>query len=401
MKLKKCEYCGTEFDAALSQCPLCGKAVQPGAAEPQPVMPAAYKPAGGRGGKFSKKKGGHFAADPKKEKEAKSAENPYKIPKWMMVTICVILGLAVLMGAAFALYQLSWFPKFLSPKEPVSMQEPAQQPAQEAASEPAQPAVPTEQQYMNEEDYQPEEADEPFFSRVPLPCAVKPHCGESFGLTASQRYRICRTKDELRAAFHHFKALTNEDPIVQEYLPGAAYGCSVLAKDGAVYRSLCHRRVREYPVSGGPSSCCESVSREDLLAFSEALVRKTGFTGPAMFEFKCAADGSPRLLEVNPRVWGTFPLTRAAKTDFAYSWFCLAANLPLPEEVPAQHVKMAYYPADFAAGLGYLKAGQPGRFFAAAADFLSPCVKNGIADPKDPAPAQVYFRNLFHRGGHK
>ena len=120
---------------------------------------------------------------------------------------------------------------------------------------------------------QPEEADEPFFSRVPLPCAVKPHCGESFGLTASQRYRICRTKDELRAAFHHFKALTNEDPIVQEYLPGAAYGCSVLAKDGAVYRSLCHRRVREYPVSGGPSSCCESVSREDLLAFSEALVR--------------------------------------------------------------------------------------------------------------------------------
>ena len=160
MKLKKCEYCGTEFDAALSQCPLCGKAVQPGAAEPQPVMPAAYKPAGGRGGKFSKKKGGHFAADPKKEKEAKSAENPYKIPKWMMVTICVILGLAVLMGAAFALYQLSWFPKFLSPKEPVSMQEPAQQPAQEAASEPSQPAVPTEQQYMNEEDYQPEEADE-------------------------------------------------------------------------------------------------------------------------------------------------------------------------------------------------------------------------------------------------
>ncbi len=160
MKLKKCEYCGTEFDAALSQCPLCGKAVQPGAAEPQPVMPAAYKPAGGRGGKFSKKKGGHFAADPKKEKEAKSAENPYKIPKWMMVTICVILGLAVLMGAAFALYQLSWFPKFLSPKEPVSMQEPAQQPAQEAASEPSQPAVPTERQYMNEEDYQPEEADE-------------------------------------------------------------------------------------------------------------------------------------------------------------------------------------------------------------------------------------------------
>ena len=135
MKLRKCEFCGTEFDAALGQCPLCGKAVQPGAAEPQPVMPAAYKPAGGHGGKFSKKKGGRFAQSPKKAKEEKQpVENPYKIPKWMMVTICVILGLAVLMGAAFAFYQLSWFPKFLSPSEPVSMQE------QEAEVQPEQPA---------------------------------------------------------------------------------------------------------------------------------------------------------------------------------------------------------------------------------------------------------------------
>jgi len=72
MKLRKCEFCGTEFDAALGQCPLCGKAVQPGAAEPQPVMPAAYKPAGGHGGKFSKKKGGRFAQSPKNRRKKPS-----------------------------------------------------------------------------------------------------------------------------------------------------------------------------------------------------------------------------------------------------------------------------------------------------------------------------------------
>ena len=125
-------------------------------------MPAAYKPAGGHGGKFSKKKGGRFAQSPKKAKEEKQpVENPYKIPKWMMVMICVILGLTVLMGAAFAFYQLSWFPKFLGPSEPVSMQEQEAevQPEQPAQEEPA-PAAPTERQYMNEEDYQPEEAEE-------------------------------------------------------------------------------------------------------------------------------------------------------------------------------------------------------------------------------------------------
>jgi len=144
MKLKKCEYCGTEFDAALSQCPLCGKAVQPGAAEPMPVMSAPYKPARS-GGKFSKKKGGRFSAPPKRKEKPAPGENPYKIPKWMMVTICGVLGLAVVLGAAFALYQLSWFPKFLGPTEPASMQEEVTAPdeTQEAAEE-VQPAAPTE-----------------------------------------------------------------------------------------------------------------------------------------------------------------------------------------------------------------------------------------------------------------
>ena len=43
-----------------------------------------------------------------------------------------------------------------------------------------------------------------FFSRVPLPCAVKPHCGETFGLTAAQRYRICRTKEALQGSILSF-----------------------------------------------------------------------------------------------------------------------------------------------------------------------------------------------------
>ena len=240
-----------------------------------------------------------------------------------------------------------------------------------------------------------------FFSRVPLPCAVKPHCGERFGLTASQRYRICRTKEALKDAFSHFQAITREAPIVQEYLPGEAFGCSVLAKDGAVFRSICHHRLREYPVSGGPSSCCESVNRDDLRSYAEAIVRETEFTGLAMFEFKCGADGAPRLLEINPRVWGTFPLTRVSGSDFAYSWFCLAAKLPLPDEQPALSARMVYYPADFAAALGYLKSGKPGQFFAVLRDLVSPAVKNGLADKNDPAPARAYFRNLFHRGGRK
>ena len=253
------------------------------------------------------------------------------------------------------------------------------------------------------ESFEPAEGEalDAFFSRVPLACAVKPRCGEKFGLTAAARYRICRTKDELKAAFSHFQSITGESPLVQEYLPGEGFGCSVLAKDGAVLRSICHHRLREYPVTGGPSSCCECVDRSDLPELAAKIVKAIGFSGLAMFEFKCAQDGTPRLLEVNPRVWGTFPLTRVSKSDLAYSWFCLSKGLPLPEKMPPQPVKMAYYPADFAASLGYLKRGSLGKAFAVFRDLISPKVKNGLAERTDPGPARAYFRNLFHRGGHK
>ncbi len=159
MKLKLCEYCGTEFDSALGQCPLCGKAVQPGEAEPQPVMSAPYKPAGGHGGRYSKKKGGRFSEN-RKSAEKKPAENPYKLPLWAMRLICVVLALAVVLGAGVALYQLSWFPKFLRPKEPATVQT---QPAEQTPAAPAAPetsSAPTQKEYMNEEDYVPTEEDE-------------------------------------------------------------------------------------------------------------------------------------------------------------------------------------------------------------------------------------------------
>lgn len=247
---------------------------------------------------------------------------------------------------------------------------------------------------------QPEEDLAAFFSRVPLPCAVKPHCGEAFGLPAAARYRIARTKKELQDAYKHFLSLTQQAPIVQEYLPGAAYGCSVLAEDGRVVRALCHRRVREYPVTGGPSSCCECVDFPVLRSYAETIIRAAGFTGPAMLEFKCGADGAPRLLEINPRVWGTFPLTRASGSDFSHAWYCLAGGLPLPAEEKARPVKMAYYPADFAAALGYLRAGKPGAFFAALRNFFDPRVKSGLFCAKDPKPSFVYVQNLFHRRRH-
>lgn len=154
MDLRTCEYCGIEYDASLAQCPLCGRNSDVTA----PLTPLRSDAKRGKGG-------ARLAPKPAKKQKAVSngaqtadAANPYAIPKWMMVVICVILALAVLLGALFALSKLKWFPfKLDAKKEPQAVQTPAE-PEQTPAQE--EPEAPTEKEYMNEEDYVPEEEPE-------------------------------------------------------------------------------------------------------------------------------------------------------------------------------------------------------------------------------------------------
>lgn len=239
-----------------------------------------------------------------------------------------------------------------------------------------------------------------------FPCVVKPRCGEKFGLSAAERYRIAKNAEELDAARERFKRITGGEPIVQQYLPGRGMGCSVVAEDGEVRRSVCHLRVREYPVTGGPSSCCQALRNKKLEGYTAELVARTGFSGLCMVEFKLDDMGRPRLLEVNPRVWGTYPLTRAAKAGFSWEWFRLSWNRGNPDRaLPSENAelkagkRMAFTASDLAAAAGYFKAGQRKRALGAAADLLNPTVSDGVWEWRDLRPAVKYYASLLKRGG--
>ena len=134
-----------------------------------------------------------------------------------------------------------------------------------------------------------------------FPCVVKPLCGEKFGLTAQQRYVIAADSSRLEEARAHFSALTGEEPLVQQYLPGGGLGCSFLAREGEVLAWVCHRRLREYPVTGGPSTCCAAFHSAELEGYVRRLAAAVGYSGLAMVEFKEDAGGSPE------RPWGPWP----------------------------------------------------------------------------------------------
>ncbi len=84
MKLRSCENCGTEYDRALSQCPQCG-------------------------------------SEPGSSKAAAAQED--RIPKWMWILICSVLGAAVLIGFGYFLFRMDYLDRRNDPPAPPPMVE--------------------------------------------------------------------------------------------------------------------------------------------------------------------------------------------------------------------------------------------------------------------------------------
>lgn len=118
------------------------------------------------------------------------------------------------------------------------------------------------------------------------------------------------------------------DPLVQSYVPSAGeYGFFALYDDGDPVVTFQHRRVRSYSYAGGASVYREAVDVPALRTAGRRTLDALDWHGPAMAEFRRdARDGSFRLLEVNPRFWGSLPLAVTAGVDFPGQYYRLAGG---------------------------------------------------------------------------
>ncbi len=111
-------------------------------------------------------------------------------------------------------------------------------------------------------------------------------------------------------------------PLIQESIPqeGEAFGVSALFnKDSELRAVFVHKRLREYPVTGGPSTLRESVKNPKIQELGLRLLKALSWVGVAMVEFKVdPRDGEPKLMEVNPRFWGSLQLAILSGVDFPY-----------------------------------------------------------------------------------
>jgi predicted ATP-grasp superfamily ATP-dependent carboligase len=110
---------------------------------------------------------------------------------------------------------------------------------------------------------------------------------------------------------------TNGDlPMVQEYISGSGCGFFALYINGVCRRVFMHKRLREFPVTGGASVKCVSIYDRNLLDAGTKLLDALKWHGVAMVEFKRDREGNYYLMEINPKYWGSTELAIASGLPF-------------------------------------------------------------------------------------
>jgi predicted ATP-grasp superfamily ATP-dependent carboligase len=115
--------------------------------------------------------------------------------------------------------------------------------------------------------------------------------------------------------------------MIQETVAGHGAGVFAIYDNGKPLALFAHRRLREKPPSGGVSVLSESVPVNPALALhAQKLLGNANWHGVAMVEFKVSPDGTPYLMEINTRFWGSLQLAIDAGVDFPFMLYQMACH---------------------------------------------------------------------------
>jgi predicted ATP-grasp superfamily ATP-dependent carboligase len=150
--------------------------------------------------------------------------------------------------------------------------------------------------------------------KIPIPAVIKPRISSgSLGMVyVKERKALSPSYQSVHQRFPF--------PLIQEWIPdgGGVYGFSALFDEGSnVKAAFIHRKLRMYPIEGGPSTLGEGIEHPQIMELGLSLLRSLNWVGVGMAEFKIdPRDGIPKLMEVNPRFWGSLQLAIVSGVDF-------------------------------------------------------------------------------------
>ncbi len=152
------------------------------------------------------------------------------------------------------------------------------------------------------------------------PVVIKARSGS--GVKSGLRYAA--NQSELPAKYRELSSLihTNEDvqyanPIIQEFIPGYVHDACLLMENGKTLAILTQTRQLMYPITGGVGAINYTTHDPELRAVAIRLMESLDWTGPAEVEFKYdQRDKKYKLIEINPKLWGTLDLSIQSGVSF-------------------------------------------------------------------------------------
>ncbi len=250
------------------------------------------------------------------------------------------------------------------------------------------------------------ETVEQLADRIVFPVVIKYREGEKLPLKAKERYEIVEERSSFIAHYSRMHRI-QPSPLVQEYVRGNGYGVSaVFDAQSRPIEIFAHERLREFPITGGPSTYCKSVWDERMVSQAIQLLTALGWKGYAMVEFKGYLGGPFKLMEINPRFWGSMALSHLSDCDLAHRYYAsLVENQDLAIRTAAfdnQYklgVKMRFRIQDLFAIKAYFFDGRTGikSFMMGLFSQLNPFVKDGLFSYSDPLPGLMYIKSMLKR----
>lgn len=128
--------------------------------------------------------------------------------------------------------------------------------------------------------------------------------------------------------------------ILQEFIPGYDASCNVLCQDGEILAYTIQKGIHSGNSRFEPPSGLEFIQDEQILSTIRKLVRAINWSGVANFDFRYDENNcQPKLLEMNPRFWGSLVASLAAGVNFPY----LACLAGLGIEFPQPEYRLTHY----------------------------------------------------------
>ncbi len=232
---------------------------------------------------------------------------------------------------------------------------------------------------------------------VMYPCFIKPvyyhKWAKIYGL---KKGFLVTSKEELIKIYNEIQK-NFQDLIVQEVIPGDDSNIVVFTanfKEDDVEQIFTGRKIRQYPVNFGTTTCAVSENIEEIKEYSIRLLKHINYHGVCDVEFKYdKRDNLYKIIEVNARTGRWYRLvTASGKKPLLASIYAMANINKSLEEIPEKEGVIWLFPIrDIPAILKLNNKLQNLKIYFKKNKVWC------IFDKKDPLPFFMYFFEMIYK----